>query len=202
MWLGITNENKQVAFYVASQEGPGRLSFPSAQQFTLRALHDCHREFIIRNTTAGLAVNGLKWLLTATLALPAAPQVQRVRPKLREGSLILEKCYWHLNNFVFFPGWKAFFKMKNTVFCLSDGYRSNHSLFWLLRKILDALRLVSPVAMEKAAPTKVIRVLRLSQVDPVVQHRPDCIGVWPETHWISCFLLSDQQATHSNHCIC
>lgn len=93
MWLGITNENKQVAFYVASQEGPGRLSFPSAQQFTLRALHDCHREFIIRNTTAGLAVNGLKWLLTATLALSAAPQVQRVRPKLREGSLILEKCY-------------------------------------------------------------------------------------------------------------
>lgn len=53
MWLGIPNENKQVAFYVASQEGPGRLSFPSAQQFTLRALHDCHREFIIRNTTAG-----------------------------------------------------------------------------------------------------------------------------------------------------
>lgn len=200
MWLGITNENKQVAFYVASQEGPGRLSFPSAQQFTLRALHGCHREFIIRNTTAGLAVNGLKWLLTATLALSTAPQVQRVRPKLREGSLILEICYWHLNNFVFFPGETLFFKMKNTVFCVSDGYRSNHSLFWLLRKILDALRLVSPWQWRKLPQPRSSGCSDC--VDPVVQGRPDSIGLWPKTHWISCFLLSDQQATHSNYCIC
>lgn len=65
--------------------------FPSAQQFTPRAPHGCQREFIIGNAAAGLAVNGLEWLLTATSALAGSPQPEGVQPELREGSWTLEK---------------------------------------------------------------------------------------------------------------
>lgn len=57
-----------VSFSVVSQEGWAAV-FSSVQQFSLRALHECHQKFIIRNTTAGLAVNDLNELLMATLAL-------------------------------------------------------------------------------------------------------------------------------------
>lgn len=100
MWLGITNENKYVSFYVVSQEGSAAV-FSSVQQFSLRALHDCHQKFIIRNTTAGLAVNDLNGLLTATIALWCTSNRNKGQPKQREGSYTWEKGYWQLNNFVF-----------------------------------------------------------------------------------------------------
>lgn len=92
MRLGITDENKYASFHVVSQEGSAAV-LSSVQQFSLRALHDCRQKFIIRNTTAGLAVNDLNGLLAATLALWCASNRNKGQPKLREGSYTWEKGY-------------------------------------------------------------------------------------------------------------